>query len=157
MTNELKQQFTLRITGANSTELIVILYDMMLSYVEEAKEAHEREDKIGFREALRKIKNCNRELIASLHMEYELAVDLLSLYIFVNKELIKANVYYDESALNYVSSVIGKLREAYIEIAKQNDEAPLMQNTQTILAGYTYGREDITETIPMENRRGIYA
>ena len=33
MTNEKKQAFTLRITSANSTELIEILYEMLLEYV----------------------------------------------------------------------------------------------------------------------------
>ena len=35
MTKELKQQFTLKITQANKTQLIVILYEMLLIYLEE--------------------------------------------------------------------------------------------------------------------------
>ena len=37
MTKECKQQFTLRITQANKTELIVILYEMLLAYTQDAK------------------------------------------------------------------------------------------------------------------------
>ena len=37
MTNELKKEYTLRISQANKTQLIVILYEMMLIYVDEAK------------------------------------------------------------------------------------------------------------------------
>ena len=36
MKKEDKQQFTLRITQANSTQLVVILYEMLLCYLEDA-------------------------------------------------------------------------------------------------------------------------
>ncbi len=36
MTKELKQQYTLKITQANKTQLVVILYEMLLIYLEEA-------------------------------------------------------------------------------------------------------------------------
>ena len=39
MTDNLKQEFTRRISVANSTELIVVLYDMVLSYADDAEEA----------------------------------------------------------------------------------------------------------------------
>lgn len=39
MTREQKQGFTLRITQANPTQMIVILYEMTLCYVRDAKTA----------------------------------------------------------------------------------------------------------------------
>ena len=39
MTKECKQQFTLRITQANSTQLIVILYEMTLQYLADGEQA----------------------------------------------------------------------------------------------------------------------
>ena len=45
MTRELKQQYTLRISQANKTQMVVILYEMLLIYVEEAMQAHEQGDK----------------------------------------------------------------------------------------------------------------
>ena len=50
MTKECKQQFTLRITQANPTQMIVILYEMLLCYLDEAKEA---QDRIEQKEAVR--------------------------------------------------------------------------------------------------------
>ena len=38
MTKECKQQFTLRITQANSTQLIVILYEMTLQYLADGEQ-----------------------------------------------------------------------------------------------------------------------
>ena len=44
MKKEQKQEFTLRITRANKTQMIVILYDMVLVYLEDSLEAFEKED-----------------------------------------------------------------------------------------------------------------
>lgn len=147
MTRELKQQYTLRITQANKTELIVVLYDMMLSYAGEAAEAYEKEDRAAFRDAIRKIRNCNQELIASLHLEYEPAMNLLSLYLYVNRELVHADVRFDVQYLEHVTMVISGLREAYQVVAKQDQSGAVMQNTQTVYAGLTYGKGELTENM----------
>ena len=39
MTDALKHEYTRRISVANSTELVVIIYDMVLSYTDDAEEA----------------------------------------------------------------------------------------------------------------------
>lgn len=41
MTKEMKQIFTRRITQANRTQLVVILYDMILTYLKDAATAQE--------------------------------------------------------------------------------------------------------------------
>lgn len=158
MTRELKQQYTLRITRANKTELIVILYDMILSYIEEAKEAFEKEERAAFRDAIRKIRGCNQELIASLNLEYEPAMNLLSLYLYVNRELVHADVRKDLQALEHVSMVISGLKEAYEVLAIQDQSGPVMQNTQAVYAGLTYGKDDLTENMTDQGtNRGFLA
>ena len=37
MTKEMKQNYTLRISQANKSELVVIVYEMLLTYIEDAK------------------------------------------------------------------------------------------------------------------------
>ena len=46
MTKEMKQIFTRRITQANRTQLVVVVYDMLLTYLDDAKKAYSV-DKIG--------------------------------------------------------------------------------------------------------------
>ena len=93
MKKEDKQQFTLRITQANPTQLVVILYEMLLSYLEDASAAlvEEPGHVEVFREAVRKARGCLNELMASLHMEYEPAPVLLQLYLFCLRRLAWAN------------------------------------------------------------------
>ena len=66
MTKECKQQFTLRITQANATQLVVILYEMTLQYLADAEQAAEDAQ---FLEAVRRTRGCINELLNSLHRE----------------------------------------------------------------------------------------
>lgn len=154
MTREMKQEFTLRITQANKTQLITILYEMVLLYIDEAEEAMSADHKAEFKSAVRKIRGCMNELTASLHLEYELAQNLLQLYLYVNRELVQASSHFEKGNLEHVRLVIGELQKAYRQIESQDTSAPVMGNTQTVYAGLTYGRNTLTENIadPAANR-----
>ena len=149
MTKEAKQQFTLRITQANSTELVVILYEMALTFLQEAKEAGEKQDMAEYKDAIRKTRNCINELIQSLHMEYEPAENLYKLYMFCIRRLAYAQVRNKVQVLDEIESVLSKLKDAYAQIAPNNSSAPVMSNAQTVYSGLTYGKsaslaEDVT-------------
>lgn len=149
MTKEVKQQFTLRISRANSTELVVILYEMALQFLEEAKGAYDVSDITGYKEAIRKVRGCINELIQSLHMEYEPAPKLLRLYLFCIRRLAYAEVRKTPEVLEEIHMVLTQLHDAYAHIAPTNTGAPVMSNTQSVISGLTYGKgaaltEDMT-------------
>ena len=154
MTKELKQEYTLRITQANKTQMITILYEITLLYLDEAKEALDMEDKAAFKNAVRKIRGCMNELTASLHFEYELAQNLLQLYLYINRELVQASIHYEKENLAHIETIIRQLHDAYEQIEGQDVSGPVMGNTQTVYAGLTYGRNTLTENIadPAANR-----
>ncbi len=146
MTKERIQQFTLRVTQANSTDLVVILYEMLLEYIEEAKEASFRGDNIALAEDVRKARNVLNELLESLDMRYEPAVNLRKLYFYCLRKLVHAQAG-KEGALDEICKVIIPLRDAYAQIAPSNENGPVMGNSQTVYAGLTYGRNDLTENM----------
>lgn len=147
MTSEMKQQFTLRITRANKSQLVVILYEMLLTYLDETQEAHEKGDKAEFRAGIRKVRGCLRELMASLHYEQNLAYNLLQLYLYADRELTRADVHNTVEELSHVRMVMSKLHEAYETVSSKDASAPIMANTQTVYAGLTYGRGELTENL----------
>lgn len=147
MTRELKQEYTRKITQANKTQLITILYEMLLIYVEEAADAHEKEDRGGFREGIRKARGCIDELLASLNFDYELAMNFLQLYLYVNRELVRAEVRNAEEPLENVNKVIKGLHEAYAKLDEMDASGPVMENVQTVYAGLTYGRNNLNENL----------
>ena len=147
MTTDLKQEYTLRISQANKTQLITILYEMVLLYIDEAKDALTRDERMEYKGAIRKIRGCMNELTASLYFDYELAHNLLQLYLYVNRELVKASTHYDAENLEHVRMIIDQLHGAYRQIEDQDTSGPVMANTQTVYAGLTYGRNHLTENV----------
>lgn len=144
MTKECKQQFTLRISQANPTQMVVILYEMLLVYLEEAQEA---EDRAQLREAVRKARGCINELLRSLNLEYEPAPTLLQLYLYCARKLARCEIRQDRGAITEIQKVIQPLHDAYAQIEKLNERGPVMNNSQMVFAGLTYGRTDLTENM----------
>ena len=158
MTREKKQELTRKITQANKTELIEILYEMILCYLEDAGEAHASGSRAEYRDAIRKMRGCFNELLASLNLEYELAVRLLQLYLYCNRELALADVKNDHTHLEHIYGVISKLQAAYQELARMDTSGPVMQNSQVVYAGLTYGRGELTENMTDQGmNRGVLA
>lgn len=154
MTKELKQEYTLRITQANKTQLITILYEMTLLYIDEAREALSTGKRDDFKNAIRRIQGCMCELMDSLHLEYEVAQNLLQIYLYVNREVAKAALHNTSENLEHIRPLMEKLAAAYKQIEGQDKTGPVMGNTQTVYAGLTYGREELMENItdPAANR-----
>ena len=158
MTDELKKEYTLRISQANKTQLILILYEMLLIYVDEAKKALARQDRKRLLEEIRKARGCLKELMNSLNFSYELAANLLSLYVYVSKELVEASLHENTEALEHAIYVIGELYQAYAQIADQDTSPPVMTNSQTVYAGLTHGKGQLTENMAdQSSNRGFWA
>lgn len=146
MTKERIQQFTLRIAQANSTDMIVILYEMLLDYIDEANDAVHRDDDVALAEAVRKARGVLNELMQSLNMEYEPAGNLRQLYLYCIRKLVHAQSK-QVGALDEICNIIVPLHDAYGQIAKLNPNGPVMGNSQTVYAGLTYGRNTLTENM----------
>ena len=155
MTKECKQQFTLRITQANSTQLVVILYEMLLCYLDEGEAALDQEK---LREAVRKARGCVNELMQSLHLEYEPAPALMQLYLFCIRRLAVCEAKGEKKALEDIRKIVQPLHDAYAKLEKLNDSGPVMNNSQTVYAGLTYGKSTLTENMADQgSNRGMLA
>lgn len=152
MNSEKKQEFTRRITQANSTEMIIILYDMTLEYITEAKASENSED---YHAAIGHIQGCISELQASLNYEYEPAPAMGQLYRYCLRRVAAGEIKNDPSILDEVVKVIQPLRDAYDQIKGENTAGPVMGNSQEVYAGLTYGRNDITENYVEQSNRGF--
>lgn len=155
MTSEAKKEFTIRISQANKSGLIVILYEMYLAYLEDA--INNPDDRAVFREGIRKARGCINELMNSLDFTYELSYLLLRLYIYVNKEMAAADVRGSSEQLLACRKIIEELLSAYREVSRLDTSAPVMENTQTVYAGLTYGKGKLTESLSNEGNRGFLA
>ncbi len=157
MTNEMKQQFTRGIAEANSTTLVVILYEMSLEYLKDGEEALKGGTRDAFREAVRHVRGCINELMRSLNLDYEPAPTLLQLYLYCIRRLANAEFNYNNEGLRDVLHVIQPLKDAYSQIESVNQDGAVMENSETIYAGLTYGRNSLNEAAVGAGNRGFLA
>lgn len=154
MRDELKKEFTRRITQANPVSMITILYDMTLVYIGDAREAFAGREEKKFVQEIHRAQDCLMELMNSLDMKYEPAAALRELYLYMHRELAGAIISVSEDRLAQPESILTRLRDAYLELEKTGSFEPVMDNTQQIYAGLTYGKNSLIESLaqPVNNR-----
>lgn len=147
MTRERKQEFILRISQSNRSELVVIIYEIILTYLDEAKVAFENKEMTEYRDIIRKAQPFVSELMEVLDFKYEISIELLQLYLYVNKALIRSIIRREKKDLESAIVVLETLKTGFIGVSEQDTSGPLMKNTQQVYAGLTYGREKLTESV----------
>lgn len=154
MRDELKKEFTRRITQANPVSMITILYDMTLVYIGDAREAFAGREEKKFIQEIHRAQDCLMELMNSLDMKYEPAAALRELYLYMHRELAGVIISVSEDRLAQPESILTRLRDAYLELEKTGSFEPVMDNTQQIYAGLTYGKNSLVESLaqPVSNR-----
>ncbi len=153
MTEEAKKDFTRRITQANQSGLTVILYEMYLVCLDDAEKAGE--DLQAFRDALSRARGCINEMMNSLDFRYDPAASLLQLYMYVIGEMAKADSRGSKEPLQICKKIITELLSAYREVSRQDTSPAMMENTQTVYAGLTYGKGELTESLSHQGNRGF--
>jgi flagellar protein fliS len=152
--------FTRRITSANKSEIIVIIYDIIEENLALAKKALAEGDRETYRNEIKQAISFVKELLVSLDLNYEVSKNLASLYIYVSRCLNFALVSGKKEEIEAAEKVLRKLGDSFREVAKTDESKPVMENTQRVYAGITYGRGlDLDETLvaPAMESRGFRA
>lgn len=146
MTKEKIQDYTLKITNASATGIIVILYDLAVEYIEEAVKCFEADDHEGAKVQCTSAGAVLGDLIASLDFKYEIAFPLFRIYEFISKEISMAVIRNDAKALPDMIRLLSSLRESFVKISEQDESGPVMSNAETVYAGLTYGKGTLNES-----------
>lgn len=149
--------FTRRITNGNRSEIISVLFDMIVVDLNDAKEGINNHDQEEYMEALRHAGEVLEHLQAALNFNYDISKNLYSLYDYAKRAIAKSMYSGRDEGILEAREVIIPLKEAFEEVAKNDDSAPLMSNTQKVAAGITYGRSDVNEAIESDGNRGFLA
>ncbi len=152
MTKEQIQEYTLRIINANRSQLVVIYYDMILDYIKESEYYLASKDFKAYQKAIEQARRCMNGLVEGLDFKYNISHNLFQLYLYMEKELVKAGIQRNADPLTHVTPIISSLREAFFEIGKQDDSKTLMGNTQSIYAGLTYGKSQLMENLDVSDQ-----
>ena len=144
MTREEIQDYSLRITQGNKTALVVTTYDIILKYLADAQEEYTDGNTEKFVFNVKKANEFLAELMRSLDLQYALGLQLLQLYRYIQKMLVKAIFQKKPDSLQGLEQMLMSLREAFAEVAKQ-DKSPAFAGKQ-VYAGLTYGKSSLNET-----------
>ncbi len=154
----LKQDFTRRISNSNRGELIVVIYDIFFAYAKEARSAFEKKEYEEFKSSLRKAQQAVTQLKEGLDFRYPVAKELYPLYRFAQEQLASCFYRPDLTGLDAAEAVLKNLYVGFVEAAKQDSSEPLMKHTQQVVAGMTYQRGSLTETLQdPSSSRGFFA
>jgi flagellar protein FliS len=132
LNNPLNAYKETQIKTANQGKLIIMLYDGAIKNINSAlnklKEQHHKFDEIN--KLIIKTQDIVTELIVSLDFDKggEIAKNLFSLYIYINRLLLNANIKKDDNLLKEAKKILSELREAWAEIAKKGNIAQNSSN-----------------------------
>ena len=156
MERSLKQEFTRRLSQCNKGELIIITYDILFAYMDEAEKAYENNDNEAYKTAIRKAQATIDTLNNSLNYQYELSRNLHQLYVYTKNAMAKAIYQNRLDGLEEAEKILKSLYTSFCEAVKTDTSGPLMSNTQQVYAGFTYGRMNLNESFIEDNHRGFF-
>ena len=158
MDKEKQKDFARRVSQANRTQLVAITYDIMLENIKCAYNCLESGKTEEFRAELKSAQRFLAELMRSLDFKYPISVNLLRIYEYVKVIFVSSEISGENRGLNSAESVLSKLGSAFHEISAQDTSETLMQNTQQIVAGLTYGKGTLNEAdMTAGSNRGFLA
>ena len=147
MKKELLQEFAARVTQANRSELVVVIYEATLASIAEGKQRLAEGQVEEARTEIARARGMITELMGSLDLQYGISYYLRQLYIFAYQELCQGIAMRDAERFSHATDIIQKLLPAFREVADQDDSGPVMVNTEAIYAGLTYGKDSLNESV----------
>ncbi len=153
MEQEKLKAYAARVSQANRSELVVIMYEVMIESIQNAKVAFAEG---WIEDALAEVKRAQgmlTEMKGSLDFQYALSGQLYTLYKYVYEQLVATVVKRQPIELDCCERVLTGLCTSFTEIAKQDHSQPLMEHTQQVYAGLTYGKGSLNEVMIQEDEQ----
>lgn len=148
MTKEEMKGYSLRITQSSKSQLVVITYEIIVNYLNAANEAFKAGRTEDFIFNIKKAKHFVDNLISSLDLTYQLSLELLSIYLFINRSLVEAIVKKKDSQIEKLVCIMDKLRAGFEEISKEDKSGPVIKDAPKVYAGLTYSKDKLNEYTP---------
>ncbi|OIK11423.1 flagellar export chaperone FliS [Bacillus sp. MUM 13] len=118
------------VTTASPGDLTLMLYNGCLKFITLAKKAIEENNIQEKNTNLIKAQNIIQELMVTLNMDVEVSKDLMSLYDYLNRRLIEANLKSDLAILQEVEGFVTDFRNTWKEVVQLNRQKQFSQNGQ---------------------------
>jgi flagellar protein FliS len=107
------------IQTAGPGKLLIMLYDGLMVFLKQAKQAIEEKNLEQAHTCLVKSQDIITELMSTLNMDYELSDSLYKLYDYQRQQLIRANLEKDSAVIDEVIGFITELRQTWAQAVEQ--------------------------------------
>jgi flagellar secretion chaperone FliS len=108
------------VNTASPGELTLMLYNGCLKFIKLAKKAIEDKNIEVKNTNIQKAQNIVSELMVTLNMDAEISKNILSLYDYLNRRLMEANIQNDVSILNEVEEFVVDFRDTWKQVIQAN-------------------------------------
>lgn len=104
-----------QVVTAPREKLLLMLFDGAIRFCNQALKAHNDKNLAEVHKNLIKVQKIMEELMATLDMNIEIAKDLLSLYDYLYRRLVEANLKKDPAIVEEVVGFLSDLRQTWAE------------------------------------------
>ncbi|MGE5495256.1 MAG: flagellar export chaperone FliS [Burkholderiales bacterium] len=119
MANAYEKYKTQEVATASPVGLIVMLYNGCIKRLKLARIAIENKDYEDANKNLKKAEDIIDELMAALDLKYQIARDLLSLYVFIYEEIVRINISKDAEKIEPLLKMLSSLRDTWAKVEKE--------------------------------------
>jgi flagellar protein FliS len=115
------------VNTASPGELTLMLYNGCLKFIHQAKKAIEEKNIEMKNTNIQKAQSIIQELMVTLNMDIEVSKNMMSLYDFMNRRLMEANIKNDASILDEVEGLVTDFRDTWKEVIQVNRQKQFSQ------------------------------
>lgn len=108
------------VNTASPGELTLLLYNGCLKFIHLAKNAIKTNDIQTKNTNIQKAQKIVQELMVTLNMDIEVSENMLTLYDYMNRRLIEANVKNDTAILEEVEGLVNDFRDTWKQVIQLN-------------------------------------
>ena len=120
MANSYQQYVRHDVMMATPMDLVVMLYTGCIKRLRLSQMAISKNDNETANNNLQKAQDIVVELIAGLDLQYGIARELMAIYEFVHRQIIRINASKDASMIDPVVEIMSNLRDAWLQVQKEN-------------------------------------
>lgn len=106
------------VTTAGPDKLLLMLFDGAIRFSGQARKAIIEKDIEKSNYFLLRCQDIIFELMGSLNMDYEISHSLLSMYEYINYNLLQCNIHKDLKYLDEAENYLREFREVWAEVGK---------------------------------------
>jgi flagellar protein FliS len=117
------------VSSASPLQLVIMLYDGALRFMEAGKHAMQKRDVFVQNENITKAERIISELLSTLDMEQggEVAANLFSIYTYVYDKLVEANIEDKPELIDECTTILSELRESWVELERLTRTSALVE------------------------------